>query len=221
MTEVSVAHSNISQKIVYIVEDDEVLADALAFMLSSRELDAKTFNSGEAFVQFMRSWQPTIACVLLDVRMKQLSGIEVFSWLRSHAHYASLPIIFLTGHGDINMAVSAVKNGAFDFFEKPFSDNRLADRIIEALHESELRLARAGTQASVAQLLGRLSQRELNVMREILTGKLNKVIAGDLGISMRTVEVHRASIFAKMQVRSAVELARALEGHNIVYPSAE
>jgi two-component system, LuxR family, response regulator DctR len=199
-------------KTVYIVEDDEGLADALAFMLSSRGLNTQHFGSGEDFLEWLPNWHRTAACVLLDVRMKRLSGIEVFARLSSNPITQSLPVIFLTGHGDIDMAVNAVKNGAFDFFEKPFSDNRLADRVIEAVEESANRIAKAGSSATVKQLLNKLSQRETDVMHLVLKGKLNKVIAGDLGISMRTVEVHRANIFTKMQVKSAVELARILEG---------
>jgi two-component system, LuxR family, response regulator DctR len=197
---------------VLIVEDDDVLADALGFMLSSRHLSSQRFASGEEFIEWLPNWHGTAACVLLDVRMKRLSGLEVFERLRIHSEAHVLPVVFLTGHGDIDMAVNAVKNGAFDFFEKPFSDNRLADRVIEGIEESRRRISKAGNSANTQQLLQRLSQRELDVMRLVLKGKLNKVIAGDLGISMRTVEVHRANIFTKMRVRSAVELARALEG---------
>jgi two-component system, LuxR family, response regulator DctR len=207
-----VLNSTNLMKTVYIVEDDEGLADALTFMLSSRGLSAQHFGSGEEFLEWLPQWQRTAACVLLDVRMKRLSGIEVFARLSANTMTQALPVIFLTGHGDIDMAVNAVKNGAFDFFEKPFSDNRLADRVIEAVEESASRIAKAGSSASVKHLLSKLSQRESDVMHLVLKGKLNKVIAGDLGISMRTVEVHRANIFTKMQVKSAVELARILEG---------
>jgi two-component system, LuxR family, response regulator DctR len=202
----------IATKMVYIVEDDDGLADALSFMLSSRGLTTRHFGSGEDFLEWIPNWERNAACVLLDVRMKRLSGIEVFARLADNSITQALPVIFLTGHGDIDMAVNAVKNGAFDFFEKPFSDNRLADRVIEAVEESAARIAKAGSFATVKQLLAKLSQRESDVMHLILKGKLNKVIAGDLGISMRTVEVHRANIFTKMQVKSAVELARILEG---------
>ena len=206
---------------VWVIEDDDVLADALSFMLESRGASTKRFESGEVFLSWLMGLitqgQPIFAtphCILLDVRMKRLSGLEVFAQLLT-IHAASVwPVIFLTGHGDIDMAVSSVKKGAFDFFEKPFSDNRLADRVLEGVTESAQRIAKAGSSASVQQLLQRLSQRELAVMRLILKGKLNKVVAADLGISMRTVEVHRANIFSKMRVRSAVELARCLEGHS-------
>lgn len=203
---------------VWVIEDDDVLADALCFMLESRGASPKRFDSGESFLGWLLNQGQTIYsvphCILLDVRMKRLSGLEVYEQLLD-IHAASIwPVIFLTGHGDIDMAVGSVKKGAFDFFEKPFSDNRLADRVLEGVAESKQRIAKAGSSASVQQLLQRLSQREADVMRLILKGKLNKVIAGDLGISMRTVEVHRANIFSKMRVRSAVELARSLEGHS-------
>jgi two-component system, LuxR family, response regulator DctR len=208
----SASQSSAESVNVYIVEDDDVLADALSFMLASRNLISARFSSGEEFLTWLPNWRPSPACVLLDVRMKRLSGLEVFESLSTYQNGRFLPVIFLTGHGDIDMAVQAVKNGAFDFYEKPFSDNRLADRVIEAVTESRQRILKAGDSANTAQLLQSLSQREIDVMHLVLKGKLNKVIAGDLGISMRTVEVHRANIFTKMRVRSAVELARVLEG---------
>lgn len=198
----------------YLVEDEPVLADALAFLLDSRGITCERFDSGEAFlatVRERRDWSRRPGCVVLDVRMRTLSGIEVFEWLHSAFPDHPVPVIFLTGHGDVSMAVEALKKGAFDFFEKPFNDNRLADRVAEALAASQQRITAHAGAADLRVRLARLSAREAEVMREIVAGKLNKVIAGDLGISMRTVEVHRANIFAKMEVRSAVELARLLE----------
>ena len=149
--------------------------------------------------------------MLLDVRMRELSGIETFDRLRARKPANPAAVIFLTGHGDISMAVDSVKNGAFDFFEKPFNDNRLVDRVMQALQESESRLQQAGSSERIRSRLDRLTSRERDVMGLILKGKLNKIIADDLGISMRTVEVHRSNVFSKMGVRSAVELARLLE----------
>jgi two-component system response regulator DctR len=143
--------------------------------------------------------------------MKELSGIETFDRLRARKPAMPAPVIFLTGHGDISMAVDAVKNGAFDFFEKPFNDNRLADRVAQALAESQSRLTHADSAGRIRSRLERLTSREKDVMALILKGKLNKIIADELGISMRTVEVHRSNVFSKMGVRSAVELARLLE----------
>jgi two-component system response regulator DctR len=211
--------------IVYLVEDEPVLAEALAFLLSSRGIDAEHFDSGEAFwnaVNARREWATRPGCVLLDVRMRQMSGIEVFERLRARYPSLPVPVIFLTGHGDIAMAVESLKKGAFDFFEKPFNDNRLVDRVVEAIDASAERIALCASADEVRARLARLSNRERDVMALVLAGRLNKVIAMDLGISMRTVEVHRANIFSKMEVRSAVELARLLEscGLSIEAPEA-
>ena len=198
---------------VFIVEDDDALADALAFLLESRGLSARRFDGAESFLMNLRDtpdWPEHPACLLLDVRMRGMSGLELFDLLQRERPALAAPAVFLSGHGDIRMAVDAVKRGAFDFFEKPFSDNRLADRLIEALEESARRIAAAQGAAGVESRLARLSAREREVMDLVLEGRSNKLIAQDLGISMRTVEVHRSNVFAKMEVRSAVELARAL-----------
>jgi len=197
---------------VHVVEDDAVLAEALGLLLASRGLNVRTFPGGEQFLADVdEAWPKGPACVLMDVRMRELSGLESFERLRARKPHHPAPVIFLTGHGDISMAVDAVKNGAFDFFEKPFNDNRLVDRVMEALRESAARLEQAGSSERIRGRLDRLTARERDVMDLILKGKLNKIIADDLGISMRTVEVHRSNVFSKMGVRSAVELARLLE----------
>jgi len=121
-----------------------------------------------------------------------------------------MPVIFLTGHGDVPMAVSTLKNGAFDFVEKPCNDNDLVDRVLEALKLDKARCAAAATADSINAQIGQLTTRERQVMALVLAGKLNKVIADELQISMRTVEVHRASLLEKMEVRTAVELAQKL-----------
>lgn len=202
-----------SPGIVHVVEDDAALADALLFLLQSRDLEVRHFASAEdllAHVAASPDWPQGPACLLLDVRMKRMSGLELFERLSADGRTALVPVVFLTGHGDIGMAVDALKRGAYDFFEKPFNDNRLADRLIEALTESACRIDSARDAASVESCMASLSTREREVMDLILAGKLNKVIADELGISVRTVEVHRANVFAKMKVRSAVELARRL-----------
>ena len=206
MTETEVAGT------VHVVEDDGVLADALSLLMMSRGLSSATYPSGEAFLATVDAgWPVGPACVLMDVRMKALSGIETFDLLRARRPAMPAPVIFLTGHGDISMAVDAVKNGAFDFVEKPFNDNRLVDRVMQALSESRSRLTQADSSGRIRNRLDRLTSREKDVMALILKGKLNKIIADELGISMRTVEVHRSNVFSKMGVRSAVELARLLE----------
>ena len=145
--------------------------------------------------------------MLLDVRMPDMNGIAVFDQLVARGLLARLPVIFLTGHGDVPMAVDSLKRGAFDFFEKPFNDNVLMDRVEEALAASR----KAAEAAAVQARLATLSAREREVLDLILAGMMNKVVADKLGISMRTVEVHRAHIFDKMQVKTAVELAGLLK----------
>jgi len=139
--------------------------------------------------------------------MPAMSGVALFDLLAARGITRRRPVIFLTGHGDVPMAVDMLKNGAFDFFEKPFNDNQLMDRVLEALQASR----ETGEQDAIRERLEALSSREREVLDLILAGKMNKVIADELGISMRTVEVHRAHIFDKMNVKTAVELARLLK----------
>ncbi len=192
--------------IVHLVDDDDAIRDALLWLLSSRGVEGLAWPSAEAF---MADYRPDMAgCLVLDIRMQAMSGLELFDRLREMG--CAMPAIFLTGHGDVPQAVHALKKGASDFLEKPFDDNQLADRIIEALALDAQRRS-SGEQVSALQdKLNRLTSREREVMRGILAGKLNKVIADELHIAMRTVEVHRAHIFEKMGVKSAVELAGLL-----------
>ncbi len=191
---------------VFIVDDDEAIRDALSWLLQSRGVEAQGFDSAEAF---LARWNPDMAgCLLLDIRMSGMSGLDLFDRLR--AVQARLPVIFLTGHGDVPMAVGALKKGARDFVEKPFNDNELVDRVIEALEWDAQRRADEAGLADLNARLEQLTARERQVMDLVLAGKLNKVIADELGITMRTVEVHRAHVFEKMGVKTAVELAQLL-----------
>ena len=191
---------------VFIVDDDEAIRDSLGWLLQSRGVANRTYASAE---DFLADWRPDLAgCMLLDIRMDGMSGEELFERLLERA--CSIPVIFLTGHGDVPMAVSALKKGAFDFVEKPCNDNELVERVLEALAlDAERRLAAASVDSLNARI-GQLTVRERQVMELILAGKLNKVIADELSVSMRTVEVHRSSVFEKMGVRTAVELAQKL-----------
>jgi two-component system, LuxR family, response regulator DctR len=196
---------------VWIVDDEPVVREALAWLLRSRQLSSRLFESREVFMHALHDTPPTsAACVILDVRLEGASGIEIFAQLKRDDWIARLPVIFLSGHGDIPMAVDAVKQGAFDFFEKPFNDNALVDRVEQALLASSAALATSRSRDAVSRKFDSLSERERQVMERILAGRLNKQIADDLQIAMRTVEVHRSSIFTKMGVRSAVELAQIL-----------
>jgi two-component system response regulator DctR len=199
---------------VYIVDDDASVRDALAWLLRSRRLQSETFDSAEAFEALLArpggglGSQP--ACLMLDVRMPGISGLALFDRLLGQGLTDRLPVIFLTGHGDVPTAVDAVKRGAFDFCEKPFSDNALVDRIEQALAASTAVLAASGQRQRLHALLDELTERERDVMRLVVEGLPNKLIADQLDISVRTVEVHRARVFDKMEVKSAVELANLL-----------
>ena len=195
---------------LHIVDDEEVIRDSLAWLAQSRAIPALAYDSGNALLAMLDKLTEFGAggeCLLLDVRMPDVSGVALFNQLQERGLTQRLPVIFLTGHGDVPMAVDMLKNGAFDFFEKPFNDNKLMDRVQEALAASR----EAGALAEVESRLAALSLREREVLDLILAGKMNKVIADQLGISMRTVEVHRAHIFDKMNVKTAVELARLLK----------
>jgi two-component system response regulator DctR len=197
---------------VYIVDDDASVREALAWLLRSRRLSSETFDSAEAFDEritaISRVREPS--CVLLDVRMAGLSGLAMFEKLIAYGMLPTLPVIFLTGHADVPTAVDAVKRGAFDFCEKPFSDNALVDRIEQALAQSAERLAQQNQATGLQARLEGLTERERDVMRLVVGGLPNKLVADQLEISVRTVEVHRARVFDKMGVKSAVELANLM-----------
>jgi two-component system response regulator DctR len=203
--------------LVYLVDDEDVVRDALAWLLRSRRLLSEGFASAEAFWQHLQEqrgregvWPGSPACLVLDVRMPGTSGLELFERLAEAALLPALPVIFLTGHGDVPTAVAAVKRGAFDFVEKPFSNNALVDRVEQALALSAAELLRRRALQQHARRLAELTEREKDVMRLVVEGHPNKRIADELGISVRTVEVHRARVFEKMEVKSAVDLANRL-----------
>ncbi|MBI3900330.1 MAG: response regulator transcription factor [Gammaproteobacteria bacterium] len=190
----------------YIVDDDAAIRDALLWLFKSRAVPALAWQSAEEFIE---DYSARMAgCLLLDIRMDGMTGLELFEQLQ--ARDCRLPVIFLTGHGDVGMAVSALKRGAHDFIEKPFNDNELVNRVLIALELDARNCRERADLASVEARLQQLTERERAVMDRILAGKLNKVIADELGIAMRTVEVHRARLFEKMGVKSAVELAQRL-----------
>ncbi|QJW85623.1 response regulator transcription factor [Ramlibacter terrae] len=200
---------------VFIVDDDAAgVRDALAWLLRSRRLLSETFSSAEEFDALLQGgFRPAQAsCLLLDVRMPGMSGLALFEQLVQRGLVAAMPVIFLTGHADVPTAVDMVKRGAFDFCEKPFSDNALVDRIEEALRQSQQVLDAQREQGQLQTRLDELTERERDVMRLVARGLPNKLIADQLAISVRTVEVHRARVFDKMEVKSAVELANLLRG---------
>jgi two-component system response regulator DctR len=206
-----------SLPVVYIVDDEEVVRDALGWLLRSRRQLFEGFASAEAFLEFLDAlpeggahWPTCPSCVLLDVRMPGMSGLALFERLIERGLLARLPVIFLTGHGDVPSAVDALKRGAYDFVEKPFSDNALVDRVLQALAHSGEAIARRAQEGLLQQRVQELTEREREVMQLIVRGLPNKLIADQLNISVRTVEVHRARVFDKMDVKSAVELSNRL-----------
>jgi two-component system response regulator DctR len=191
----------------HLVDDDDAIRDALAWLLTSRGIPHAAYDSAE---NFLAAWTPAMSgCVVLDMRMTGISGLDCFDLLLERK--SNLPVIFLTGHGDVPLAVSTLKRGAFDFFEKPLNDNELATRIEEAMALDARQRAANATVDSVKARVSTLTTRERQIMDLVLLGKFNKVIADELNISMRTVEVHRANLFDKMQVKTAVELANLLK----------
>lgn len=193
---------------IHIIDDDESIRDSLSWLLASRGLSARCYDSGEAFLEVFSA--DLRGVIVLDMRMEGMSGLEVLDELR--ARNARNPIVMLTGHGDVPIAVGALKKGASDFLEKPFNDNQLVDIFQELLEQEAALFSRASDAAKVAERRATLSDREREVMALMVAGKLNKQIAGELDIAIRTVEVHRARVLEKMGVRNAVELAALLGG---------
>jgi two-component system response regulator DctR len=194
---------------VFIVDDDASVREALAWLLRSRRLPSESFAGAQQFDAMLQQGLPGAGpyCLLLDVRMPGMSGLALFDKLLARGLADVMPVIFLTGHADIPTAVDLVKRGAFDFCEKPFSDNALVDRIEQALKRSAAVLAARNDKLMLQRRLTELTERERAVMRLVIEGLPNKLIADQLDISVRTVEVHRARVFDKMEVKSAVELA--------------
>lgn len=191
---------------VYLVDDDAIVRDALTFLLGSRGLAVLAFDgAGSLLAHLEQAPQPVRGVFVLDVRMEPTSGLQL------HESLIALglrnPVLFLSGHGDIPMVVEALKKGAFDFLEKPYSDNTLVDRIEQALAVEAASLADNAAAMERQARLASLSEREREVMHRVAAGKLNKVIADELHIAVRTVEVHRARVFSKLGVKSAAELA--------------
>lgn len=203
--------ADIDNPLVYLVDDDEAIRDALAFLFRSRRLAVIEFDSGEAMLAALPLTR--VGCIVLDMRMGGLSGLETFDRLKAAG--VALPVIFLTGHGDVPIAVEALKKGAADFIEKPFNDNQLVDTVLACLKRRVEELHEAVLRDQLAARLKGLSERETDVLNLMLEGRLNKQIADDLSISMRTVEVHRSRVLEKMGARNAVELAGLLKAAGV------
>ncbi|MDR7307469.1 response regulator [Rhodoferax saidenbachensis] len=195
---------------IHIVDDDPDVRDGLAWLFDSRGHKAATWDSGPPFLEATKALhgQWPHAVVLLDIRMAPMTGLQVFEQLKAQA--CPWPVLFLTGNGDVGMAVAAVKNGAWDFLEKPFQDNVLVDRVEQALAAAAADGDANQEAHRLRYALASLSPREREVLDQLILGHYNKNIADHLGITPRTVEFHRANIFEKMGVSSAIELAHKL-----------
>lgn len=189
---------------VYVVDDDDAVRDSLGMLLRSVDLPVETFDSALAFLD---RYRPDITgCLVLDIRMPKMSGLELQQKLREQG--SRLPVIFITGHGDIPMAVQAIKEGAADFVQKPFRDQDLLDCIHTALAADSQQRDADKLRAELATRFESLTDREREVMLMVVAGKANKVIALDLNLSQRTVEIHRARVMEKMQARSLADLVK-------------
>ncbi|MBT9520962.1 MAG: response regulator transcription factor [Dechloromonas sp.] len=197
--------NNLTQTI-YVVDDDEAMRDSMTWLLEGEGYVVACFDSAESFLKARRD--DMRGCLILDVRMPEMSGLELHEKL--DALGSELPVIFVTGHGDVPMAVSALQRGACDFIEKPFHNEDLLSRIVRALELDAQLSARRQRNGAISHRLDQLTQRESEVMKLVVAGKLNKQIADELNISMKTVEAHRARVMEKMGVRTLAELVKAV-----------
>ena len=194
-------------EVVYVVDDDEAVRDSLTWLLESNGYLVRCHASAERFLQSLQSTdKSTISCVILDVRMPGMSGLELQERLISEN--LPMPISFITGHGDVSMAVTTMKKGAVDFIEKPFKENELCALVEKMLTTARTDYSQASQRKTTQGLLGKLTGRERQVLERIVAGRLNKQIADDLGISIKTVEAHRANIMEKLNVNTVADLLR-------------
>lgn len=193
-----------TEAVVHIVDDDEAMRDSLVFLLESAGLTARAYDSAQSFLAALPDLAP--GCILTDVRMPQIDGLEMVRRLKAVG--VTLPVIVMTGHADLALAIAAMKAGVIDFLEKPFEDEALLAALHHALSGQQASQRRTADRAAVHSRRQGLSAREDEVLEGLLAGKPNKIIAFDLGISPRTVEIYRAHVMTKMQAGSLSELVR-------------
>jgi two-component system response regulator FixJ len=190
--------------LVHVVDDDDAVRDSLSFLLRAANFEVVTYQSATQFLDTLT--KDIDGCVVTDVRMPDMSGLDLLRRLRGLS--CMIPVIVMTGHGDIQLAVEAMKAGAVDFLEKPFDDERILAAVRAALEARRADTERSGRRSDIEERLESLSQRERQVLDRLVAGQPNKIIAHDLGISPRTVEVYRANVMTKMQAGSLSELVR-------------
>ena len=193
-----------TQSLIYIVDDDEAVRDSLRWLLEANSYRVKSFGSAE---EFLEGYDPdSVSVLIVDVRMPGMSGLELQEELIKRN--SPIPIVFITGHGDVPMAVSTMKKGAIDFLEKPFNEGELRNIVARMLQQAAERVSQAQTRKNQQLILSRLTAREQQVLERIVAGRLNKQIAGDLNISIKTVEAHRANIMEKLEVTTVADLMK-------------
>ena len=189
---------------VHIIDDDQALRESLAFLLRTHQLEVRCFDSAKTFVDALPD--ASLGCVITDIRMPGMSGIDLLRRLKELK--VSVPVIVITGHGDVSLAVEAMKIGAADFFEKPFNDDQLVASVRAALQQRQDQTKRGAERTEIEHRISKLSAREKDVLAGLIEGRANKRIAFDLGISPRTVEIYRANLMNKMQADSLSDLVR-------------
>ena len=197
---------------VYVVDDDEAVRDSLQWLLEGKDYRVRCFDSAETFLS--RYDQREVACLLVDIRMGGMTGLELQDRLVERK--SPLPIVFITGHGDVPMAVDTMKKGAMDFIQKPFDETALVTLVERMLAQANLSFSESQQAASRDALMAKLTTREAQVLERIVAGRLNKQIADDLGISIKTVEAHRANIMEKLNANTVADLLKIALGQNPV-----
>ena len=193
---------------VYVVDDDEAVRDSLQWLLEGKEYRVRCFESAESFLS--RYDAREVACLIVDVRMGGMTGLELQT--RLIEGHSPLPIVFITGHGDVPMAVDSMKKGAMDFIQKPFKEDQLVTLVERMLDQAKDTFAEHQSAANRGALMARLTLREAQVLERIVAGRLNKQIADDLGISIKTVEAHRANIMEKLNANTVADLLKIALG---------
>lgn len=206
-----------NEAVVHVIDDDEAIRESLAFLLESAELDVRTYESANQFLETLP--HDVHGCVVTDIRMPGVSGIELLRQLRTMG--VALPVIVITGHADVPLAVEAMKSGAVDFIEKPFDDDAFLSTIRSALRQHEKDARREAERSEIHSRLAALSGRERQVLEGLVAGYPNKTIAFDLGISARTVEIYRANVMTKMQATSLSDLVRMALVAGVLSPGSE
>ena len=201
---------------IYVVDDDEAVRDSLQWLLEGKGYRVRGFDSAESFLS--RFDPREVACMFVDIRLGGMTGLELQDKLIERK--SPLPIVFITGHGDVPMAVNTMKKGAMDFIEKPFKEDALVSLVERMLDEARTAFSQSQEAASREALLSRLTTREAQVLERIVAGRLNKQIADDLGISIKTVEAHRANVMEKLNANTVADLLKIALGANAPAPTA-